>query len=146
MPLHSLAPQQKCATLEPYGTHAPTRPQTSRRVHSRVSLGKLSFMNIQSVIQSVINSARFLGRELTEKALVLIYTFCDDRTPIWARTVILGALAYLLSPIDACPDPIPVVGLADDMATLLGALATLAGVISPEHVARARETATSIFK
>ena len=104
------------------------------------------FMNIQSVIQSVINSARFLGRELTEKALVLIYTFCDDRTPVWARTVILGALAYLLSPIDACPDPIPVVGLADDMATLLGALATLAGVISPEHVARARETATSIFK
>ena len=121
------------------------RPQTSRRVPSRAALGKLSFMNIQSLIQSITNSARFLGRELTEKALVLIYTFCDDRTPVWARTVILGALAYLLSPIDACPDPIPVAGLADDMATLLGALATLAGVISPEHVARARETASSIF-
>ncbi len=102
-------------------------------------------MNIDSIVQSVTNSARFLGRELTEKALVLIYALCDERTPVWARTVIFGALAYLLNPLDACPDPIPVVGLADDMAALLGAIATITGVISPEHFARARETASGIF-
>jgi len=102
-------------------------------------------MNIDSIIQSVTNSARFLGRELTEKALVLIYALCDERTPAWARTVIFGALAYLLNPLDACPDPIPFVGLADDMAALLGAIATITGVISPEHFARARETASGIF-
>jgi uncharacterized membrane protein YkvA (DUF1232 family) len=102
-------------------------------------------MNIQHILDSILASARSFGRGLTEHALVLVYALLDERTPSWARAIILGALAYLLNPLDACPDPIPVAGLADDLAALLGAIATLTGVISPEHFQRARQTASEIF-
>jgi uncharacterized membrane protein YkvA (DUF1232 family) len=102
-------------------------------------------MDINHTLQTITASANRYGRRLVELALTLVYAFLDERTPLWARTVILGALAYLLSPLDACADPIPVAGLADDLATLLGALASLAGVVSPEHIQRARRTSTELL-
>lgn len=102
-------------------------------------------MDTQRTLETILASARSFGRGLTEHALVLVYALLDERTPVWARTIILGALAYLLNPFDACPDPIPVAGLADDLTALLGAVATLTGVISPEHFQRARQTASEIF-
>lgn len=107
--------------------------------------GMLVAMDIHSILNSLAESASRYGRQLVELALTLVYAFLDERTPLWARTTILAALAYLLSPLDACPDPIPVAGLADDLATLLGAFASLAGVVSPEHSLRARNTASEIF-
>jgi uncharacterized membrane protein YkvA (DUF1232 family) len=102
-------------------------------------------MNIQTTLDNILAGARFFGRELTERALTLVYAFLDERTPAWARATILAALAYLLSPIDACPDPIPVAGLADDLAALLGAIATIGGAITSDHIARARQTAADLF-
>ena len=102
-------------------------------------------MNIQHIVDSILASARSFVRELTENALVLAYALLDERTPAWARAIILGTIAYLLNPFDACPDPIPVAGLVDDLAALLGATATLTGVISPEYFQRARQTTSEIF-
>ena len=102
-------------------------------------------MTTQDVFRFLKRKAAFLGRELTEKALILLFAFQDERTPAWARAAILAALAYLLMPLDACPDPIPIAGLADDMAALIGAAAAIAGNIAPEHIQRARATSSEIF-
>jgi uncharacterized membrane protein YkvA (DUF1232 family) len=37
---------------------------------------------------------------------------------LWAKTVIIGALGYLICPIDAIPDIIPGVGFTDDLAVM----------------------------
>ncbi len=102
-------------------------------------------MDIQQTLRFIRDNAAWLGRELTEKALTLVNALLDERTPAWARAVILGALAYLVMPLDACPDPVPVAGLADDLAALLGALASTAASIRPEHVRQARATAEAVF-
>lgn len=47
-----------------------------------------------------------------------VYTTCPWRT----IAVLVGALAYVLSPLDLIPDFIPIVGWADDCLALAGAL------------------------
>ncbi len=53
------------------------------------------------------------GVKTVYAALVLYDTLKRDTTPTWAKTAILGALAYLISPVDAIPDFIPGVGFTD---------------------------------
>ena len=66
------------------------------------------------------------GREVVEKALWLYYAARAPQTPAWARSVIYGALAYLVLPADAIPDALPAIGFSDDLATLTAAVATVA--------------------
>ena len=51
--------------------------------------------------------ARIAGHILVEKALQLYYAAESKDTPKWAKGVVMGALAYFVSPIDAIPDVIP---------------------------------------
>jgi len=39
----------------------------------------------------------------------------DPRTPWYAKALLAGSVAYLLSPIDIIPDFIPVIGHLDDL-------------------------------
>lgn len=70
--------------------------------------------------------AKVAGKEVIEKALWLFYAFKEDATPLWAKTTILGALGYFISPLDAIPDLVPAVGYADDLGVLALAVATVA--------------------
>ena len=91
------------------------------------------------------NFARTAGREAVEHALSLYYAAQDPNTPAWAKTVIYGALGYFILPVDAIPDPIPVVGFSDDWAALLAAFATVGIHVTPEIKSRAREKAAKWF-
>lgn len=66
------------------------------------------------------------GQEVIEKALCLYYAAQQPSTPAWAKTVIYGALAYFVLPMDAVPDAIPVAGFTDDMGALAAALGVVA--------------------
>lgn len=82
--------------------------------------------------------AAVAGRELVEKVLTLFETLKDRDTPAWARAVIVGALGYFISPLDAIPDVIPGAGYADDLGAVAAALATVALYIKKEHIAAAK--------
>ncbi|QYJ78606.1 YkvA family protein [Shewanella acanthi] len=62
------------------------------------------------------------GRDVVERALWLYYAAQQPNTPAWAKSVILGALAYFISPIDAIPDLTPLVGFTDDLGALAAAI------------------------
>ncbi|HWA88476.1 MAG TPA: YkvA family protein [Rhizomicrobium sp.] len=68
--------------------------------------------------------------------------FCavDPATPGRVRGVLLAALAYFVTPIDAIPDFIAGLGFTDDAAVLAMALGLVSRHVTPEHVARARAT------
>jgi uncharacterized membrane protein YkvA (DUF1232 family) len=76
--------------------------------------------------------ARVAGHELIEKALWLYYATRSSRTPAWARSVIYGALAYFVLPMDAIPDLLPVVGFTDDLGALAAALVSVAPYIDEQ--------------
>lgn len=58
------------------------------------------------------------GRKVIDKVLRLYYALQDKDTPIWAKSIIVGALAYFISPLDAIPDITPVVGYVDDWGAI----------------------------
>lgn len=81
--------------------------------------------------------AKQAGREVVEKSLCLYYAAQRPETPKWAKTVIYGALAYFISPLDAIPDITPMVGYADDLGALAAALGMVAVYINDEVKAKA---------
>lgn len=78
------------------------------------------------------NFALAAGSEVIEKALWLYYAAQRPETPAWAKTVIFGALVYFISPIDAIPDAIPVVGYSDDLGALVAAVGLVSQYITDE--------------
>ena len=89
--------------------------------------------------------AKSAGKAALEPALKMYYSATDKDTPAWAKATIYGALGYLISPLDAVPDFIPVAGYTDDIGVLIAAAAAVAAYIKPEHVERARETMAKWF-
>ena len=67
--------------------------------------------------------------------------FCatDPSTPSRVKLILLGAIAYFVFPTDAITDLLPLFGFADDAAVLAAAITQVAGSITDEHRARARE-------
>ena len=83
------------------------------------------------------DEVRALKRELAALALAAR----DPRTPWLARLLILGVVAYALSPIDLIPDFIPVLGLLDDLLIVPAGLWLALRLVPPDVMAEARRTA-----
>ena len=80
-------------------------------------------------------------KKLIECALLLYALILDGDTPLWVKTLAISALIYLITPVDAIPDFIPVSGLADDLSVLVAALASLQTQVKPHH----RKQAQNLF-
>lgn len=67
--------------------------------------------------------------------------FCarDPATPAYVRTVLFGAIAYFLMPVDLVADYLAGVGFTDDAAVIAMVLSTLGRHIGPGHRAAARQ-------
>lgn len=50
---------------------------------------------------------------------------CDPAANWGSKAMAIGALIYLISPLDAVPDLIPIAGLADDVGVILAAVSSL---------------------
>lgn len=81
-----------------------------------------------SVIQKFKSKLPFL-----RDVIAMYYCFLDDESPIWVKGLIIGALGYFISPVDASPDLIPIIGWLDDAVVINGALASVYIHIKPEH-------------
>lgn len=84
------------------------------------------------------------GCHVLTLALALYYAFRDEDTPGWAKTVIVSALVYFVSPIDAVPDFLPG-GYVDDTVALVGATAMVAAHMKQAHKDKAREQIRVLF-
>lgn len=89
--------------------------------------------------------AKVAGEKVLTPALKMYYAARDPDTPVWARATIIGALGYFISPLDAIPDLLPVVGYGDDLTVLVAALATTAAYIKEEHVRKAEASLRQWF-
>lgn len=82
---------------------------------------------------------RTAGKKVVEPALLLYYAARRPETPMWAKSVVYSALGYLIFPVDAIPDIVPVVGYSDDLGVLVAAVGTIAAYIDGGVRKRARE-------
>jgi uncharacterized membrane protein YkvA (DUF1232 family) len=91
----------------------------------------------ESFWQKVKSFFKEAGADLIFLALKLYFTAQSPNTPAWAKAVIYSALGYFISPIDAIPDTIPLVGYSDDLGVLTLALATVVVYIDENVVSKA---------
>jgi uncharacterized membrane protein YkvA (DUF1232 family) len=80
---------------------------------------------------SVGKYAKKLGAEVIHKAICLWIVIQKSNAPIWAKSVAMAALGYLISPVDVVPDVLPG-GLIDDIGVIGAAFATLTIYITDE--------------
>jgi uncharacterized membrane protein YkvA (DUF1232 family) len=74
-------------------------------------------------------------------AVAMYYAAVDLKTPVWAKAIAFGALAYFIMPVDAIPDWIALVGFTDDAGAIMAALKALGAQVTDEHRQKATEWA-----
>lgn len=83
-------------------------------------------------VEKISRIAKRAGVKLVYAALLLYYTLENDKVSIKDKAIIIGALGYLISPLDVVPDAIPIAGLGDDLAVLIYVLHKVWGDVSEE--------------
>ena len=96
-------------------------------------------------VDKVARIAKRAGAKLVYAALILYYTLQSDNVSKADKALIVGALGYMISPFDAVPDAIPIVGLTDDLAVLVYVLKKVCVNVEPEIKDKARARLSKWF-
>lgn len=87
-----------------------------------------------------------VGAKVLYPALQLYFLLQANDVPVKAKTLIIGALGYLILPTDMVPDFIPALGFTDDLTALMVALRTLNKYLTPDINTRAKEQTDKLLK
>jgi uncharacterized membrane protein YkvA (DUF1232 family) len=74
-----------------------------------------------------------------DEVVAAYFAMLDPRTPMQARLILVGALAYFVLPFDLVPDIILGVGFLDDASILAAAIASVSSSITEDHREAARQ-------
>ncbi len=112
-----------------------------RNTTSPATVGKFDEMSFWKKIRE---KAKDMGLAMVYKVLQLYYAMVDKDTPLQAKLVVAGALAYVVLPVDLIPDFLPG-GYADDLSAVAAALKTAEIYITERVKARARNKIRELF-
>ncbi|MBE6248611.1 MAG: DUF1232 domain-containing protein [Prevotella sp.] len=96
-------------------------------------------------VEKISKIAKRAGAKLVYAALILYYTLQSDKVSTANKAMIIGALGYMISPLDVIPDAIPIAGLSDDLAVLLFVLKKVWTDIDPDIQTKAKEKLAKWF-
>jgi len=96
-------------------------------------------------VEKIASIAKRAGAKLVYAALILYYTLQSDKVSTANKALILGALGYMISPLDVIPDAIPIAGLSDDLAVLLFVLKKVWTDVDPEIQEKAKARLSKWF-
>ena len=96
-------------------------------------------------VEKISKIAKRAGSKLVYAALILYYTLQSDKISVKDKAIIIGALGYLVSPLDVIPDAMPIAGLGDDLAVLIYVLNKVWGNVSEDIKAKAKDKLSKWF-
>lgn len=102
--------------------------------------------NEDSFWKKLKHLASNVGSKVLYPALQLYFLLQAKNVPMKAKTLIVGALGYLILPVDMVPDFIPALGFTDDLSALMVALRTLNKYLTHEINHKAKEQTNNILK
>lgn len=88
---------------------------------------------------------RDIGLTVLYNVLQLWYVLQKPEVPAKNKAVIMGALGYLITPLDFIPDLTPILGYNDDAAAILFALYMVRQYVDDEVKAQAKACLAKIF-
>jgi uncharacterized membrane protein YkvA (DUF1232 family) len=87
--------------------------------------------------------AKKAGYELIKNVLILYYALPEASAA--DKAIIIAALGYFISPIDAIPDVTPIVGFTDDAGVVAGAVARIRMTASSSVITKAEDKCREWF-
>ncbi|PTL32665.1 hypothetical protein C7120_10195 [Prevotella sp. oral taxon 376] len=96
-------------------------------------------------VEKIQRIAKRAGAKMVYGALLLFYTLDSDKVSVKDKAIIIGALGYLISPVDVIPDAIPLAGLSDDLAVLIYVIHKVWNEVSEEVKEKAKAKLTKWF-
>jgi uncharacterized membrane protein YkvA (DUF1232 family) len=96
-------------------------------------------------VEKISRIAKRAGSKLVYASLILYYTLQSDKVSVKDKAIIIGALGYLISPLDVVPDAIPIAGLGDDLAVLVYVLNKIWGDVEEDIKEKAKEKLSKWF-
>ncbi|EFZ36140.1 hypothetical protein HMPREF0663_12207 [Hoylesella oralis ATCC 33269] len=96
-------------------------------------------------VEKISRIAKRAGVKLVYAALILYYILESDKISMKDKAIIIGALGYLISPLDIVPDAIPIAGLGDDLTVLIFVLHKVWNEVSEEVKDKAKNKLKTWF-
>ena len=96
-------------------------------------------------VEKIARIAKSAGAKLVYAALILYYTLQSPKVSATNKAMIIGALGYLISPLDVVPYAIPIAGLADDLGVLVFVLKKVWTDVDPDIQVKARQRLSKWF-
>lgn len=98
-----------------------------------------------SLLLKLRNYGRDMGLTVIYNVLQLWYVMQKPEVPAKNKAVIMGALGYLIAPLDFIPDLTPILGYNDDAAAILFALYMVRQYVDDDVKTRAKDMLAKIF-
>ena len=95
--------------------------------------------------EKILQYGKGIGMETLYKVLQLWLALRKPEVPAETKAVIVGALGYLIAPLDFLPDLTPVLGSSDDVLAITFALFKVSGYIDDEVKQEAKFFLSKIF-
>lgn len=99
----------------------------------------------ENLLHKISKFGAHIGLELLYKVAQLWCVLQKPEVPAKDKALIMGALGYLISPLDFIPDLTPVLGYSDDLVAITFALLKVQGYIDEEVDAKAKELLAKVF-
>ena len=101
--------------------------------------------NDSSFLDKVTKYGKLIGINALCKAVQLWFVLQKPDVPASTKAVIMGALGYLIAPLDFLPDLMPVLGYTDDFVAITFALIKVQGYIDEEVERKSKNLLAKIF-
>ena len=101
--------------------------------------------NDSSFLDKVTKYGKLIGITALYKAVQLWFVLQKPDVPAGTKAVIMGALGYLIAPLDFLPDLLPVLGYTDDIVAITFAIIKVQGYIDEEVERKSKKLLTKIF-
>ena len=123
-----------------------TEPQFDKSQITEKELQKYEqHYNDSSFLDKVTKYGKLIGITALYKAVQLWFVLQKPDVPAGTKAVIMGALGYLIAPLDFLPDLLPVLGYTDDIVAITFALIKVQGYIDEEVERKSKKLLTKIF-
>lgn len=113
-----------------------------KEIDTAVYVDKYSDEGLMSKVKRL---GKKMGGKLLYNVYVLYYVLKSRDVPIKVKAEILGALGYVLVPLDLIPDFIPVAGFADDLAAVAFAVHSACAQITPVIQQKAEQQVSKLI-
>lgn len=99
----------------------------------------------ENLLHKISKFGAHIGLELLYKVAQLWCVLQKPEVPAKDKALIMGALGYLITPLDFLPDLTPVLGYSDDLVAITFALLKVQGYIDEEVKAEAKALLAKVF-